>query len=110
MNYYAISSLIPILTYWLILVIGSVYIFIKGRHVYKLVKGSLIGKITRVLVFAMLAEMYIFGIITTVFLYGNEKSLFLVMPVFFIWFIAFISSLKVLIYAGQEAEKIINNQ
>lgn len=102
-----LRNLIPLLTFWLILLIGSLYIFIRGRHLYRLVKGSLIGKITKVLVYTILIETYIFGIITTVFMYANEKSIYLILPTFFIWFIAFISSLKVLMLAEKETKKMV---
>lgn len=110
MNNYSLvilRNLIPIVTFWLILIIGSLYIFSRGRNVYQLVKGSLIGRITKVLVYTILIETYIFGIITTIFLYVNEKSIYLILPTFFIWFMAFISSLKVIMLAEKETKKIV---
>lgn len=110
MEIFLIKNLIPLATYWLILLIGSIYIFLRGTKLYKLVKGSLIGKITRVLVIALLLEMYSFGVMIAFFMLNNEKSLFIVLPVFLIWFIAFISSLKVLMLAEQEIKKIIGQK
>lgn len=106
-NLVILKNLIPLLTFWLILIIGSLYIFIRGRYIYKLVKNSLIGKITKVLVYTILVETYIFGIITTVFMYTSQESFYLIITTFFIWFIAFMSSLKVLMVAEKEAKKII---
>lgn len=110
MSIIIIRNLIPLLTYWLILIIGSIYIFQRGRKIYQLVKGSLIGKITKVLVIALLLEMYSFGILTTVFMFSEEKNLYLVLPVFIIYFIAFISFLKALMLAEAEAKKLTNQK
>jgi len=94
---------------WPILIIGSIYIFIKGRKVYQLVKGSLVGKITKVLVYTMLVEMYSLGIVSTAFMFTDERSTYLILPIFLIWFITFAASLKVLNNAEQETNKLTNN-
>jgi len=91
---------------WPILVAGSIYIFVKGRGVYKLVKGSLIGKLTKTLVVTVLVEMYSLGIVCTAFMFDDERSSYLVVPIFFVWFIMFLATLKVLRNAKKEAEKI----
>lgn len=88
---------------WPILIIGSVYLFIKGRAVYTMIKGSLIGKISKALVFSMLIEMYSLGIVSTVYMFCDEKGVYWVVPIFIIWFITFIWSMKVLIHAQKEA-------
>ncbi|PIY93364.1 MAG: hypothetical protein COY69_02015 [Candidatus Magasanikbacteria bacterium CG_4_10_14_0_8_um_filter_32_14] len=92
---------------WPILVVGSVFIFIKGKGVYGLVKGSLIGKISKTLVYTMLVEMYSLGIVATFFLYYSLKiALYVVIPVFIVWFINFVVAVKVLTYATDEAKKM----
>ena len=91
---------------WPVLVGGSILLFIRGAQVYKLVKGSLVGKITKVLVYTMLVEMYSLGLVSTAYMFSEPKSAYLVLPVFAVWFIVFVWSLKVLITAGQEAKKI----
>jgi len=90
---------------WPILVIGSIYLYIKGRKVYLLVKGSLVGRITKVLVVTMLVEMYSLGIISTVYMFSDEQGVWWVLPVFAIWFITFIWTLKVLFSAQKEAQQ-----
>jgi len=91
---------------WPVLVGGSIFLFLRGKEVYSLVKGSLVGKITMVLVYTMLVEMYSLGIVSTAYMFSEPKSAYLVLPVFLIWFIVFVWSLKVLIAAGAEAKKI----
>jgi hypothetical protein len=89
---------------WPILVGGSIYLFVKGREVYSMVKGSLVGKVTKVIVYTMLVEMYSLGIVCTAYMFSEPRAVFLVFPVFAIWFIMFIWSLKVLVKAGKEAK------
>ena len=99
---------IILLVGWPILIAGSVYLFLKGKHVYNLVKGSLVGKVVKILVFTMLVEMYSLGIVCTAYMYNDEKSVFIVFPVFAIWFIMFVLSLRVLINAEKEARALTN--
>ena len=92
---------------WPILVAGSVFIFVKGKGVYSMVKGSLIGKLSKTLVYTMLVEMYSLGIVATFFLYCSLRTaLYVVIPVFVIWFINFIVAVKVLTYATGEVKKM----
>ena len=91
---------------WPILIAGSIYIFVKGRRVYKLIKGSLIGILTKTLVLTVLIEMYSLGIVSTAFMFCNTSGVYLVLPVFFVWFISFVATLKVLRQAQVEADKI----
>ena len=53
---------------WPVLIAGSLYLFIKGKHVYNLVKGSLVGKVVRILVYTMMVEMYSLGIVCTAYM------------------------------------------
>jgi len=91
---------------WPILIGGSIYLFMAGRKVYQLVKGSLVGKITKALVYTMMIEMYSLGIVCTAYMFCEPKSVYLVFPVFLVWFIVFIWSLKVLLAAGREVKQI----
>lgn len=91
---------------WPVLVIGSVYLFIKGRHVYALVKGSLVGKVVRILVYTMMVEMYSLGVVSTGFMYCSPKGIYIVIPVFLVWFIMFIITIKVLMNAEKEARAL----
>ena len=91
---------------WPILVAGSIYLFWKGRHVYNLVKGSLVGKVVRILVYTMLVEMYSLGIVCTAYMFSSVRSVYLVLPVFAIWFLMFVLSMRVLIYAEKEARTV----
>lgn len=91
---------------WPVLIAGSIYLFLKGKDVYKLVKGSLIGKLTKVLVTTILIEMYSLGIVTTVLMLVDERGIYLGLPVFLIWFVVFILTLKVLGDARKEVEKM----
>lgn len=91
---------------WPILIAGSIYIFVKGRGVYSLVKGSLVGKLTKTLVLTVLVEMYSLGIVCTAYMFCDENGVYVVLPVFLIWFVVFVATLKVLRNAKKEAEKL----
>ncbi|MFH1822245.1 MAG: hypothetical protein ABH830_00930, partial [Patescibacteria group bacterium] len=91
---------------WPVLLIGSIYLIIKGKDVYKLVKGSMIGEVTRALVISMLVGMYSLGIVATALMFCELKGTYLVLPIFLLWFITFVWSLKVLIKAQKEAKKL----
>jgi len=106
MSYFDMIKTLILGVGWPVLITGSIYIFIKGRGVYQLVKGSLIGKLTRTLVLTVLVEMYSLGIVCTGFMFCDERSVFLILPVFAIWFVVFVATLKVLRDARSEAEKI----
>jgi len=106
MNYLTMIRDIILGVGWPILIAGSIYIFVKGRGVYTMVKGSLVGKLTKTLVITVLVEMYSLGIVCTAFMFCDERSIYLVLPVFLVWFIVFIASLKVLQNAKKEVEKL----
>jgi len=91
---------------WPVLIAGSIYIFLKGRSVYSMVKGSLIGRLTKTLVFSILIEMYCLGIVCTAYMFSDEQSTYLVLPVFMVWFVAFVASIRVLRQAKIEVEKL----
>ena len=91
---------------WPVLIGGSIYLFVKGRAVYKLVKGSLIGKLTKVLVLTILVEMYSLGIVTTTLMLVDQRGIYLGLPVFLVWFVVFILTLKVLGDARKEVDKM----
>jgi hypothetical protein len=91
---------------WPILIIGSVYILIKGKHVYALVKDSLIGKVVRILVYIMMVVMYSLGVVSTAFMYYSEKGIYVVLPVFLIWLVTFIVTIKTLMNAEKEARSL----
>jgi len=95
---------------WPILILGSLYIFFKGRHVYKMVKGSLVGKITKVLVYTMLVEMYSLGIVSTAFMFSDESSVYLILPIFLVWFLSFISAIKIISTAEKQTRELTSNQ
>lgn len=96
---------------WPVLVIGSIFILLKGRAVFNLVKGSLIGKVTQALVYTMLIEMYSLGIVATALMFCNlEIGIYVVLPVFLVWGVVFIWSLKVLNYAQKEATKLADTK
>lgn len=88
---------------WPILIIGSIYLIVKGREVYRLVKGSLIGKVIKILVSTMLVEMYSLGIVCTAYMFNSPQSVYIVLPIFAAWFVMFVLTLKVLLSAGKEA-------
>jgi|GEM_PF-865233 len=94
---------------WPVLIAGSIYIFVKGRGVYNLVKGSLVGKLTRTLVLTVLVEMYSLGIVCTAFMFCDENGTYLVIPVFGVWFLVFVWTLKILRDAKKETDKLTGN-
>lgn len=110
MTYLATTRDVILIIGWPILVAGSIYIFVKGRGVYKMVKGSLIGNLTKTLVFSVLVEMYSLGIVSTAFMFCQERGVYLVLPVFFVWFVSFIATLKVLRQAKTEADKLTSQK
>lgn len=91
---------------WPVLIIGSIYLFLKGKHVYSLVKGSLVGKVVKILVYTMMVEMYSLGAVSTGFMYCSPRGLYIVIPVFVIWFAMFIITMKVLMNAESEARAL----
>lgn len=91
---------------WPVLIIGSIFLFVKGRGVYNMVKTAIIGKITKTLVFTMLIEMYSLGIVCTAYMLTSPNSTYLVFFIFLVWFIVFISSLRVLMKAEAEIKKM----
>jgi hypothetical protein len=95
---------------WPVLIGGSIFLFIKGRNVYNMVKTALIGKITKTLVFTMLIEMYSLGIVCTAYMFASPESTYIVFFIFLVWFIVFISSLRVLMQAEAEIKKMTQKQ
>lgn len=91
---------------WPVLIGGSIYIYMRGWGVYKMVKGSLVGNLTKILVLTVLVEMYSLGIVCTAYMFKSAESVYLVLPVFFVWFISFIATIKVLRQAKAEADKL----
>ena len=106
MNYLTMIRTLILAIGWPVLIAGSIYIYVKGMGVYKLVKGSLIGNLTKVLVSTVLVEMYSLGVVATAYMFCDERGTFLVLPVFFVWFISFFATLKVLRQAKAEADKL----
>ena len=103
MNNFETVRTIILIVGWPVLVAGSVYLFVKGKQVYGMVKGSMIGKITRTMVITMLVEMYSLGIVTTAYMYENvNNGVLLGIPIFLVWFVMFVWSMKTLIAARNE--------
>lgn len=95
---------------WPVLIIGSVYLFFKGRSVYSIVRGSLVGKITKALVFTMLLEMYSIGVLMTAFMYTDEiKGVLFSAPIFVIWYVTFLWCVSTLEKAKAEVTKLSTN-
>jgi len=92
---------------WPVLIGGSVYLFIKGRHVYGMIKGSMVGKITKILVVSMVVEMYSLGIVATAFMFSDvEKGAAVSVPIFVVWFIMFVWSMKSFVTTTNEVQKL----
>ena len=110
MNTFELIRLIILAVGWPVLIIGSIYLFVKGRFVYSMVRGSLVGKITKALVFTMLIEMYSIGILFTAFMYvDGVKGVLFSLPIFVIWYIVFLWCVDVLEKAKAEITKLNNN-
>ena len=92
---------------WPILIGGSVYLFVKGKKVYEIVGASMVGNMIKILVIGMLVEMYSLGIVATVLMWVDVNYTYLVIPVFVIWFIVFILSLKMLREWELENERLL---
>ena len=106
---FATMRIVILLVGWLILIIGSIYIFIKGKKVYDLIKGSLIGKVTKTLVLTMLLEMYSLGVVCTAYMFTEKRSFYLILPIFIIWFASFIATIKMVKLAQAETKKLVEN-
>lgn len=106
MSYLAMMRNIILGIGWPVLIAGSIYIYVMGRGVYKLVKGSLVGKLTKILVLSVLVEMYSLGIVSTGYMFSDERGTYLVLPIFLVWFISFIASIRVLRQAKKEADSL----
>lgn len=92
---------------WPVLIAGSIYLYIKGSKVYQMVKGSLVGNVTKALVTTMLIGMYSLGIVATFLMFCDEKmGVWVVLPIFLIWFGSFLWALKILRKAQQDADKL----
>jgi hypothetical protein len=98
------------LIYWPALIIGTIYLLVRGGYVYRMVKGSLIGKITRVFIYTMFIGMYSLGVISVVFLYYQPSAAYLIFPIFVIWLAMFLWSFKVLVEAEKKARNISGQQ
>ncbi len=94
---------------WPVLIGGSIFLVVKGNETYKYVKGSLVGKISRVLVITTLCEMYSLGIVTTLLMFADVNYTYVGIPIFAIWFVTFIWTVKVISQAGDETKKLINS-
>lgn len=85
--------------------------FVQGREVYGLVRGALIGQVTRALVWSMLSGMYCLGVVATFLMYADENvGVWIVLPIFVIWFGFFVWSLKVLLAAKKETQKMLGGK
>ena len=108
MNELIIARSIILIIGWPTLIVGSLYLFFKGKHVYSLVKGSLVGKVIEILIYIMIIEMYSLFIVSTAYMYSSIKSVYIVLPIFVLWLVTFILALKVLINAEKEIKGITN--
>jgi hypothetical protein len=109
MNGLIMTRSIILIIGWPVLIAGSIFLFLKGKHIYRLVKGSLVGKVVRILVYTMMVEMYSLGIVCTAYMYSSPKSVYIVFPIFAIWFLMFVLSLKVLMSTEKEARTLIDS-
>lgn len=92
---------------WPVLIGGSMYLLVKGRQVYNMVKGSMVGKITKILVVSMIVEMYSLGIVTTAYMYSDvENGVVVGLPIFAVWFVMFVWSMKTLIATADEVHTL----
>lgn len=91
---------------WPVLVGGSIYILMKGQKVYSMVKGSLVGSLVRVLVFSMLIEMYSLGIVSTALMLVDLSYTYVVLPIFMIWFVSFVATIRTLMSWENEERKM----
>lgn len=92
---------------WPVLIAGSIVLIIKGRGVYQLMKGSLVGRVTKALVITMLVEMYSLGAVCTFYMFTDvEIAIWVVLPIFTLWFIVFVYSIMTLIKAQKETENL----
>jgi hypothetical protein len=54
--------------------------------------------------------MYSLGVVTTALMFCDERGIYLGLPVFLIWFVVFIMTLKVLGNARKEVDKMISGK
>lgn len=99
---------ITIIVGWPLLVFGCIYVFVKGRQVYQLVKDSLVGKLTKALVYMILVNLSTFGIVCTVYVFADPKGLYIVGPVFAVWFVVLVWTLRTIVQADKETRKLFS--
>ncbi len=107
MNNFEVMRTIVLIVGWPVVVAGGMYLFIKGRQIYSMVSGSMIGRITKTLVITMMVEMYSLGIVVTAYMFENvENGVLVGVPIFAIWFVMFVWSMKTLISARNEIHQM----
>lgn len=108
MNLITMTRNLILIIGWPILVIGSIYLvmIVRGKKVYQMIKGSLIGRLITVFLANMLIGMYALGLVSTAYMFDDTKSVYLILPVFIVWFAGFIWAIKTLRELEAEVKKL----
>lgn len=91
---------------WIILVLGSIYLFVIGRSVYLKVSKGLIGKFSKTITLTMLLQMYALGVVATALLIESPNHTSLVLPVFVVWLVSFFATIAEIKRAKKEMDNL----
>lgn len=90
-------------TGWPILIAGSIYILTKAWLFYEESKGSLFGRLVFPSILGWIITMYSLGIVATFYMFDHPRGVMVVLPIFLIWFITFITILAITLRWSKEA-------
>lgn len=80
-----------IATGWPILILGSVYLMIRALVFYHQVAHGVYGRLVLAMVIGWLVSMYSLGVASTAYMFDDlEQGVFVVLPIFFVWFVTMI--------------------
>src|SRR3989338_3978020 len=91
---------------WPVLVVGSIFIAIQGWLFYESLKGSIFARLVLPSVFGWLVTMYSLGVTATFYMVNDVSGATIVLPIFLVWFVTFVTLLAVTFRWSKEAVKL----
>lgn len=81
---------------WPVLIAGSAVLVVLGTRFYRLTKGTIFGKLVFPTVLGWLVTMYILGVTATFYMFDvPRRGTLVVLPIFLIWFVTFVTLAKI---------------
>lgn len=93
-------------TGWPLLIAGSIYILTKAWLFYDESKGSLLARLVFPSTLGWLVTMYSLGIVATFYMFDHLRGVFVVLPIFLIWFATFVFILTITLRWSKEASAL----